>query len=836
MSTDRFSRKNLAVETDLTRVEARYGEFFHPVRDNVIGRSLDAYGEWAQHEIDLAAKFIGPSDVVLDVGACIGTHSVAFASHLRDGGVVHAFEPFCRNFKVLQKNVSLPGRDNIVTHNVAVSNSVGTAAFFEGAENIGAGSIGSGPETSETAQVETVTLDGYGFARVDFIKIDVEGHESSVLAGASDILRNRRPVIYLEVNDIDCGARSLETIQPFEYMVYGDVSTAFNPNNFFGNAEDIYQGGKECALLLVPAEKIGRFEGVISSAGLMPVKTLDDLAALLLQKPQYWQGTLGKLAWQGEISPPFVTSLKENASKLKENASKLERRITEISQAASERDGRIEELSRTSDELRQDRDRLLAELSTAKVNAANMEELVSTLMAKEDDFLDFLDLSERQWDQAMRVVRKARALPAGLHFRARPRYRRITRKLVGEDEQFRIRMKSQRASVEAAIAAHEEFIASLTEQDHLRRASQVCAEGFDRDYYLRHNADVAAAGVDPLSHFVQTGWREGRNPAPWFDLDYYLKMHPHLAEAGVNPLLHYLQTGRSNGHLTTHPGGEKVALLDKRKDPKPVHYENVNFRVLGRSDLSRALRAALERSGNRLQLSFSHSDWKEAVGGTEVCLQIEAQACNGRGITHLVLHPLVQTWKVSEHEDTAAIELGVYLDGERLGISSYDAVAGALASVRTDDGHFSVTIHHILGHQVSGMIDVALSTGTQGVQFYLHDYLTVCTQCNLLRNDISFCGGPDITSGSCRICYHGAGRKAHLERVKPLFEALNVTLVSPSQAALDVWTAATNLKPARTAVQPHITLASTPRAEPCTVDMARPARIGFVGARRFHKG
>ena len=60
-----------------------------------------------------------------------------------------------------------------------------------------------------------------------------------------------------------------------------------------------------------------------------------------------------------------------------------------------------------------------------------------------------------------------------------------------------------------------------------------------REYYLAHNPDVAAAGVDPLVHFDTFGWHEGRNPNAFFDTAGYLAHYADVAAAGVNPLQHY---------------------------------------------------------------------------------------------------------------------------------------------------------------------------------------------------------------------------------------------------------------------------------------------------------
>ena len=66
---------------------------------------------------------------------------------------------------------------------------------------------------------------------------------------------------------------------------------------------------------------------------------------------------------------------------------------------------------------------------------------------------------------------------------------------------------------------------------------------FDSEWYLRHNEDVATARKDPILHYLQHGWREGRAPGPIFDGAAYLRANPDVAAAGANPLLHFLETG-----------------------------------------------------------------------------------------------------------------------------------------------------------------------------------------------------------------------------------------------------------------------------------------------------
>ena len=73
---------------------------------------------------------------------------------------------------------------------------------------------------------------------------------------------------------------------------------------------------------------------------------------------------------------------------------------------------------------------------------------------------------------------------------------------------------------------------------------------FDAHWYLSHNPDVAARGIDPIYHYVLEGARQGRDPGPAFNTKYYLANTPSLAQDEINPLVHYIQHGRVEGRAT----------------------------------------------------------------------------------------------------------------------------------------------------------------------------------------------------------------------------------------------------------------------------------------------
>lgn len=92
------------------------------------------------------------------------------------------------------------------------------------------------------------------------------------------------------------------------------------------------------------------------------------------------------------------------------------------------------------------------------------------------------------------------------------------------------------------------FLAQAWQRRVLRRCGL-----FDAAWYLRRNADVAAAGGDPVRHFLTHGGREGRDPGPHFSTQHYLKLYPDVRESGRNPLIHYLISGIDEGR-SAHPG------------------------------------------------------------------------------------------------------------------------------------------------------------------------------------------------------------------------------------------------------------------------------------------
>ena len=145
-------------------------------------------------------------DVVADVGAYIGLYSIALANRVGRGGRVVAFEPDPANFAALREHVSMNSfTDRIEPRPEAVWANTGKVKFAAYASS--ESSVANSTDESTTgneSMVDCVSLDQvFAGARLDVLKIDVEGYEERVITGALNLLKDgsRGPrAIFIEVH------------------------------------------------------------------------------------------------------------------------------------------------------------------------------------------------------------------------------------------------------------------------------------------------------------------------------------------------------------------------------------------------------------------------------------------------------------------------------------------------------------------------------------------------------------------------------------------------------------------------------------------------------------
>lgn len=151
-------------------------------------------------------------DVVLDIGANVGSHALPMASFVGEEGSVYAFEPVPWAMNRMKRNLELNNFNNIVLESIALSDTneeveMKFRASFKLGSKSGVGAAGKIDDSwwgeCEHVQVRLETLDSYVSARqlsrLDLIKLDVDGFEGKVIRGALETLERFKPIIIMEV-------------------------------------------------------------------------------------------------------------------------------------------------------------------------------------------------------------------------------------------------------------------------------------------------------------------------------------------------------------------------------------------------------------------------------------------------------------------------------------------------------------------------------------------------------------------------------------------------------------------------------------------------------------
>jgi FkbM family methyltransferase len=216
----------------------------YPANDIYVGRALDLYGEYSEAEVALLRQLVQPGQTVLDIGANLGAHTIALAQLVGSSGKVLAFEPQRIPYYCLCANVVLNNLMNVVCHQAAVGTAAGTLSLpeldYQAEYNFGGIELTDDYSNCLNYSVPVVRIDELSLDACHFIKIDVEGMEKQVLAGAAGTIRRFQPLLYVEDDRSDKTAELRAFLESLGYELYVHRPPLYNPQNFFQNSSNIY--------------------------------------------------------------------------------------------------------------------------------------------------------------------------------------------------------------------------------------------------------------------------------------------------------------------------------------------------------------------------------------------------------------------------------------------------------------------------------------------------------------------------------------------------------------------------------------------------------------------
>lgn len=157
-------------------------------------------------EMALLRQLVKPGGIALDIGANHGVYAYALS---KIASIVHCFEPLTECCRYIRDY----GSPKITVHNVALSDQGGNLQLYvpimKGRTVYTRASLDRPPSPCELRNVDVQTLDSFALPHVDFMKIDVEGLEASVLRGGHRTIEAHHPALLVEID------RSRHTMESF---------------------------------------------------------------------------------------------------------------------------------------------------------------------------------------------------------------------------------------------------------------------------------------------------------------------------------------------------------------------------------------------------------------------------------------------------------------------------------------------------------------------------------------------------------------------------------------------------------------------------------------------
>lgn len=191
-------------------ISKRRGLFWELNLEEGIDLSIYILGSFEPSTLKAYSSIINQGDIVFDIGANIGSHTLPLAHLVGVSGRVFSFEPTQFAYKKQLCNLALnPGlNERVVAEQIMLvrSNSsnvpeeVHSSWPLTKTQNLHAGHLGA---LKSTSGARAISLDSYvqmsSINRMDFIKLDVDGYELDVLSGATQCIAKFRPIILLEL-------------------------------------------------------------------------------------------------------------------------------------------------------------------------------------------------------------------------------------------------------------------------------------------------------------------------------------------------------------------------------------------------------------------------------------------------------------------------------------------------------------------------------------------------------------------------------------------------------------------------------------------------------------
>lgn len=880
------------------QVETRYGRFLVPdIGQDTIGRFLNEYGEWADLEIQFLAANVPANARVADIGAFVGSFGIGL-SHRQKLKAVCFVEANSALVPLLRQNVESNCRATFSILEALIAppkfgrkagwhepDNIGSTSFL--GDDIGSGKIEVPPPKSSLSLQELIRTEG----EFDLFKLDVEGMEYAILQGDRNWLKKTKASIWIECNEHSGSLDVADLLLGHGFGVYFFAFPSFNKKNFRKSRHAIYPFAYEAGLLATRG--VPKITSLLVKSGCLfeRIPSREALRSMLWRTPRWVPAEWAKgkpeealavavRTLRGQSYTNFLDSSSESAASVSDEWSpvlELKEKLAAADRALSERANAVEqfqnELSVVRAEL--DRSRQATVRLDGLLEAANSAK--NTLEQKAEQFehlanLAYVELNNRFQSETAKLDEALASAYSELGS-----------------------MSAKAAHFEAlAAAAHEQAA-------HFERNAGIVQAELTRVQthpignlwrYVTHRLVKVPAPMSPQKEIEMSALEKPKDAARlklaygaltvlakqrWLFPERQIRNFKRSAQkradrmrgAAQPPIeVHGSEEHRMRGAaqppIEAHGSEEHVSDATPQQCGSAPATEDIltQLRIATLSSLrplehviedylagakrlpsmtagvfdSRVATAFANSSGETI-ISLSQDNYRENVGGVQLCLAIEEAEFRKRGDCYIHLSPAKPLPVLSLEASTEDYQYVVLINGELLGQIKAADLIDVLRRHRAHGVRFHLVVHHLLGHspEVTGELSAALEP--REAIFWIHDYFTLCPNYLLMRNAVSFCASPPAGSAGCGICFAGEHRAEHLARVNRLLAKVAFVMVAPSSVALEVWRRGASAPNIDAIVQEHCEIVpGVARQVRSNRGPDAPVRIAFLGLPNQHKG
>ncbi|KZC00210.1 hypothetical protein AU375_03605 [Methylobacterium radiotolerans] len=374
---------------------------------------------------------------------------------------------------------------------------------------------------------------------------------------------------------------------------------------------------------------------------------------------------------------------------------------------------------------------------------------------------------------------------------------------------------------------------------------------FDARYYiLRNNLDNETprgsisldfidsnnSSEDALKHYATVGWKDGLDPSREFSTSGYLSVYDDVRQAGLNPFYHYLTQGIKEGRDGKPQTNYRSSILSSIKSRLEQQRVADSIEIELSDSKAVAKKAISELCKSSSVLTISHDDYNNNVGGIQLLLRRYALNYANSSAGHVHLFPAkpelifsnsnIDAWGVIvANKFEGYVRQSEFLENLKIETRSLKK-----ASKPTGRLCETVIVHSFLGHRPAEIHQLLTELRPQTRLFWVHDYASICSGFQLMRNDVEWCGAPDPSSDACTVCIHGMDRHAQFREHESILINHQFEAAAPSDYAASMFRR--YYPHLRITTHSHIDLKFL-KEEP-RLDMV--IKVAFLGHPAAHKG